>query len=329
MDTLVTISIVVCAVGVSSVIARFVRMPLPLIQIALGALLALPRVGRGVELEPNIFLAGFVAPLLFTDAWQTSKREFVRAWKTIVLLAFGLALVTVAGTGLFVHWLVPAIGIPSAFALAAALAPTDVVAVQSIARASPLPRPLMHIIEGEGLLNDATGLVALRFAVAAALTGTFHPVRAALDLVVTALGGLALGAVAALLVFGVLQRLWSSRNADNATILVVLPFPSIVFVVAEHLHLSGVLAAVAAGLVGEVVSRRFAEDQAMRLSTLATWSMLGTGLNGAIFVILGMQLPAILGVVPEVAATLGLRHPLVLLGYVVGITWSLLAVRGL
>lgn len=325
MDTLVTILTVACAVGLASAIGRYVRVPLPLIQIALGALFALPAIGRGVVLDPNVFLAAFVAPLLFADAWQTSKREFVRNWRIIVMLAFGLALITVAGTGLFVNWMVPALGLPAAFALAAVLAPTDAVAVQAIARSSPLPRQLMHIMEGEGLLNDATGLVALRFAVATAATGVFFPLRAAADLAWTAAGGFALGLLVGGIFFRLLQRF--SSGGDTASLLLVPPLPIAVFELAEHLHLSGVLAAVAAGVAGEVVSRRFAVDYTVRLATQSLWSMLSVGLNGAIFVILGMQLPAILANAPDVARELEVKHPAQIALYVVGITGALLFIR--
>lgn len=130
-----------------------------------------------------------MAPLLFLDGWRIPKEGLFRDKWTILALGFGLVLFTVAGAGLFIHWLIPTIPLPVAFALAAVLSPTDAVAVSAIAERVPIPRRLMHILEGESLLNDASGLVCLRFATAAAVTGTFSLGEASTAFLWLAVGG--------------------------------------------------------------------------------------------------------------------------------------------
>ncbi|HWJ95247.1 MAG TPA: cation:proton antiporter, partial [Telluria sp.] len=172
-------------------------LPLPLAQIALGAVIA-GVFDHGVTLEPDIFFLLFLPPLLFLDGWRIPKVGLFRDKGVILELALGLVLFTVVGAGYLIHWLIPALPLAVAFALAAILAPTDPVAVSSITSRVPIPRRMMHILEGEALLNDATGLVCFRFAVAAALTGHFSLASASLSFLWVALGGIAAGVLVTL-----------------------------------------------------------------------------------------------------------------------------------
>ncbi len=151
-----------------------VKVPLPLIQIAARAP-RWPPVAFRVDFDPHIFLLLFIPPLLFLDGWRIPKDAFFRDMKPILSLAIGLVMVTILGIGLFIHWLIPAITVAAGFALAAILSPTDPVAVSAMTASSPLPSRMAHILEGESLLNDASGLVAFNFAIAAVLTGSFSP----------------------------------------------------------------------------------------------------------------------------------------------------------
>src|SRR5467141_2058304 len=149
-----------------------VPLPLPLVQIALGSIIA-SVANLGVALKPDIFFLLFLPPLLFLDGWRIPKEGLFRDKGTILELALGLVLFTVVGVGYFINWMIPAMPLAVAFALAAIVSPTDSTAVSAIATRVPIPKRLMHILDGESLLNDASGLVCMRFAVAAALTGTF------------------------------------------------------------------------------------------------------------------------------------------------------------
>src|SRR5690606_14139537 len=130
---------------------------LPLVQIALGAVIAVSTIPT-VTLHPELFFLLFLPPLLFLDGWRIPKADLLRDRTTVLELAIGLVVMTVLGVGWFIHWLIPAMPLPVAFALAAVISPTDPIAVSAIAARTPIPRRVMHILEGESLLNDASGL---------------------------------------------------------------------------------------------------------------------------------------------------------------------------
>ena len=329
MPVVTMVLVFLLAVVVSGFIARLLpfKVPLPLLQIAIGAGLAM--LGFDVDFEPHLFLLLFIPPLLFLDGWRIPKGAFFRDWKPILALAIGLVVLTVIAMGWFIEWLVPAMPLAVAFAVAAILSPTDPVAVGAVTANSPLPSRLMHILEGESLLNDATGLVCFSFAVTAALTGVFSPANASLSFLVVAGGGLVVG-VAVTYFIGLLNRLLVRRSGEDPgiQILVSLLIPFAAYLAAEHLHVSGILAAAVAGIAmhyGELSGRPLAST---RMQRNAVWDTVQTALNGIIFVLLGEQLPRMLQRLPEAAEATGsgndIRH---LLGYVVVITLALGVMR--
>ena len=192
MEPLGTILFLLLAVVVSGKVARLTRAPLPLVQIGLGVAVALSVVPT-VTLDPELFFVLFLPPLLFLDGWRIPKDHLLRDRGTIVELALGLVILTVLGVGLFIHWLIPGMPLPVAFALAAVVSPTDPIAVSAICARARIPKRMMHILEGESLLNDASGLVCMRFAIAAMLTGSFSIQQAIGSFLWIALGGLAIG----------------------------------------------------------------------------------------------------------------------------------------
>ena len=165
MEIVSVVLILLLAVVVSAAISRMlpVSIPAPIVQIALGAVIGLAANVR-VELDPELFLLLFLPPLLFLDGWRIPKDELLKDASTVVELALGLVLLTVVGMGFFIDWLIPAMPLAVAFAVAAVVSPTDPIAVSAIAARVPIPKRMMHILEGESLLNDASGLVCLRFA---------------------------------------------------------------------------------------------------------------------------------------------------------------------
>jgi CPA1 family monovalent cation:H+ antiporter len=263
------------------------------VQIALGMFVA-GGLGRGVELDPDLFFVLFLPPLLFIDGWRIPNTGLLRDKRIILQLALGLVVFTVLGAGLFIHWLIPAMPLALAFALAAILSPTDPVAVNSIAGKVPIPRRLMHILEGEALLNDATGLVCFRFALAAALTGQFSMLGATLTFLWVALAGVAVGAGVTLGVSWA-QGWLDRRLGDEAgtPILVNLLIPFGAYLLAELVHASGILAAVAAGLTMSYVELNGKAQATTRVQRAAVWDTVHLALNGTVFVLLGEQLPDI------------------------------------
>lgn len=294
MSTVLTALLLLLTVAVSGAVLRMLPLdlPKPLVQIALGALLAVPGVGLHVVLDPPLFFLLFVPPLLFVDGWRMPRRELIRLRAPIMALALGLVLVTVVCVGYAVHGLLPAVPLALAFALGAVLSPTDAVALAAMTGGQRMPSRLLHILEGEALMNDASGLVALKFAVAAALTGVFSLHRASLSFVWIALGGVLVG-IAVAWVFARTRRWWRTAEADppsHVALLLLLPFAA--YLLAERLQVSGILAAVAAGMA---VSRSelTAASADTRLHAGSVWAMLEFVFNGMVFVLLGLQLPGI------------------------------------
>ena len=303
MQTAYTVLILLMLVGVSRLLGRLIPLPLPLVQIAAGAVLAWPTLGLHVTLNPELFLFLFLPPLLFSDGWRMPKREFWRLRGPILTLAVGLVLFTVVGAGYFIHWLLPAIPLPVAFALAAVLSPTDAVAVSAIAQ-NRLPAPLMHMLQGEALMNDATGLVTFKFALAAAITGVFSLTNASMAFVLVACGGLATGVALSWLV-GRLRSWMIARGWDDpathVVFMLLLPFAA--YVLAERLGVSGILSAVAAGMMQSWLDL-LPRQTSTRLLNRSVWSLLEFAFNGLIFLLLGLQLPDIIKAVVSQETTI-------------------------
>lgn len=298
MEIFFTILIMTLVVSLSGVFTRVLpfQLPLPLMQIAIGALLAWPTFGLHVEFDPELFLVLFIPPLLFADGWKTPTREFLEHGREIFGLALALVLVTVVGIGFLIYWLVPGIPLIPAFALAAVLSPTDAVALSGIVGEGRIPKKIMGILQGEALMNDASGLVSLKFAVAVAMgTMVFTVGGATLEFFKVAIGGILAGFVVSWL-YGrslrFLSRWGGDEPATQIVLLFLLPFAS--YLIAEHIGVSGILAAVAAGMTitRSGVMRR--APLAMRLRANSTWAMLEFVFNGMVFLLLGLQLPGIL-----------------------------------
>ena len=306
-------------------------IPLPLIQIALGALLSWPRQGLHIAFDPELFLALFIPPLLFADGWRIPKREFFALLAPILRLALGLVLFTVLGLGLLIHWLIPGIPLSVAFALAAVVSPTDAVAVAAITRNLGMPARTLHLLQGESLLNDASGLVALKFAVAATLTGAFSWSAAASDFLWMALGGLGLGALLGWS-FAVARDAVTRRVGDVAAtqlvlLLVLLPFAA--YILAERFGASGILAAVAAGVTTNFADLRRSAFIAERMQSEGAWTMMESAFNGAVFLLLGLQLPSIIGGALHAAGDrwwLPIAHALAISLGLLGLRWFWLSV---
>lgn len=293
MQTAYTVLIMLMLVGVSRLIGRMIPLPLPLVQIGAGALLAWPTLGLHVALDPELFLFLFLPPLLFSDGWRMPKREFWRLRGPVLTLAVGLVLFTVVGAGYFIHWLLPSIPLAVAFALAAVLSPTDAVAVSAISQ-NRLPTPLMHMLQGEALMNDASGLVTFKFALAAAVTGVFSLANASVTFVLVAIGGLATGVALSWLV-GRLRSWMIARGWDDpathVVFMLLLPFAA--YVLAERVEVSGILSAVAAGMMQSWLDL-LPRQTNTRLLNRSVWSLLEFAFNGLIFLLLGLQLPDII-----------------------------------
>ncbi|ATS22599.2 Na+/H+ antiporter [Xanthomonas phaseoli pv. phaseoli] len=326
IDVVLAMLLAVAASGYLIRILPF-SLPLPLVQIALGAVVS-GVFDAGHELEPELFFLLFLPPLLFLDGWRIPKQGLFRDKAAILELALGLVIFTVIGAGFFIHWLIPAMPLAVAFALAAIISPTDPVAVSSIASKVPIPKRLMHILEGESLLNDASGLVCFQFAVAAVLTGTFSVAAASLTFLWVALAGLALGVATTFGLSRIQAWIWRHFGEEpGSAILVNLLTPFAAYLLAEAFHASGILAAVAAGITMSYVEMAGNAPGNMRLQRSAVWDTVQFTFNGIIFVLLGEQLPGILDGAVRSVQEAGHLNPWWLAVYVATISLSLMALR--
>jgi CPA1 family monovalent cation:H+ antiporter len=282
-----------------SVVARWLPWP-ALITYLLGGLGAalLPAFPR-LKLDPGFFFLCFLPPLLFADGWLMPLREFVRARRAILTLAVGLVIFTTLAVGLVAWWLVPGLPLAMAFALGAIVSPTDAVAVNAITERLRVPARLTTVLNGESLMNDATGLVAFKFALAAVVAGSFSLTQMAAEFSLLAVGGFLLGLAVG---YGVgrlrdlVLRVQDSEPMVEITLSLMTPFAA--YLAAEHLGVSGILAVVAAGLYsGWRDPVRM--DVETRQSAFAVWGLLIFWLNGTAFVLLGLQFPALLAAVRD------------------------------
>lgn len=298
MELFLIVLVLLTTIGISNIINHFMPfIPVPLIQIFLGVSLAVIPLGIHIPMEPELFFVLFIAPLLFNDGKNVPREELWKLRKQIFLLALGLVLVTVLAIGYLAHGLIPSIPLPAAFALAAILSPTDVVAVSAMSRRVRMPKGIMHLLEGEGLMNDASGLVAFNFAVAATVTGVFSIVEASWSFLQIALGGFAGGAVLAYLIIRLrifIRRLGMEDVTMHMLIQILTPFT--IYLIIEHFHLSGILAVVAAGIV-HAIERDHEKSPTYHLQVVSksTWTVILYILNGLVFVLLGLQIPGVAG----------------------------------
>ncbi len=277
------------AVVLLATLARKLGIPYPILLVLGGLLLALiPQVPQ-VQLHPDLVLLLFLPPLLFAAAFNISWREMRRYKRAIGQLSILLVLVTVLAVGFTLHALVPGMPWAVAFVLGAVLSPTDAVAASAIASELGLPRQMVAIIEGESLVNDASALVAYRFAVVAVSTGTFALGGAALSFVWVAVAGAAVGLAGGWLIVQLTKRI----RDPFIWILFSLVSPYLVWLPAESLHVSGVLAVVSAGLYTAYQAPTTLRAE-MRLPAYAVWQTWVLLLNGLAFILLGLQLRTVL-----------------------------------
>jgi len=284
-------------VAAFAALARKLQTPYPIILVIAGLLLSfIPGIPK-VNLDPELIFLVVLPPLLYAAAWVTSWREFSRNLVSIMMLAFGLVGFTVFGIAAAGPWLFPGFDWRVGFVLGAAVATTDAIAATSIAKRIGLPKRIVHLLEGESLLNDATGLLALEFATLMVVDGHDPGVlTGGVRLAYLCIAGLGSGLILARIVE------WVEHRIDDGPIEIALSIlvPYAAYLTAEAVHASGVLAVVAAGLyLGPKSSEFFSPG--VRLQARAVWDALNFILNGFVFVIIGLQLPSVLAGVRELS----------------------------
>lgn len=286
------LAVPVVAVGVATA-ARRAGMPSPLALVAAGLVMALPPGIPEFALDPEFVLFAFLPPLLFSAAWESSLPNLRDSGRAIGYLAVGLVLFTTVTVGYAVYLIVPAMPLPAAFVLGAIVAPPDAVAAVSVAKRLGLPRRVVTVLVGESLFNDATALTAFRVAVAATAGEGFTLLSGGWEFLYAALGGAAIGLAAGPPLLWLRTRL-RDPVAENA-VAVLAPFAA--YLVAEAVHASGVIAVVVSGLY---LGHRFARSPAStRVIGQAFWKVTIFILESVVFLLIGLQLPAVMAGLSE------------------------------
>jgi len=308
------------AVAAVAALGKWIPIPLPILLVAGGiALSYLPGFDE-LRIEPDVFFLLFIPPLLFADGWLIPKRDLMRALRPVLLLAFGLVFLTTVVVGYLMHWLIPSLPLAAAFALGAVISPTDAVSVSAITSRLKVPSRVTTVLKGESLINDASGLVAFKFAIAAAATGAFSWNDAVVQFFVQSGGGFALGLAVAWLI-GRLRVGLTRFCIDDPLILTVLSLltPFAAYLAAEAAQVGSILAVVGAALYAGAHDTRFI-DAPTRAHSWEVWRMLQFAFNGLVFLLLGVQLHLVVEGLSR-AAVIGLA------GYALILSAAVMALR--
>lgn len=290
MSNIALIVILLTVVTALAEVTDKIKIPYPILLVLAGMVIGIIPGLPSVALGPDIVFLIFLPPILYAAAWTTSWPDFKKAKRPITLLAIGCVIFTTCAVAVVAHHFIPGFSWAEAFVLGAIISPPDAVAATSATKGLGIPKRVVTILEGESLVNDATGLIAYRYAVAAVVTGFFSLSDAGIQFLYVAIGGILFG-----LMLGIIFKWIHKITPDNPTTDTTLTFlvPFIAYLGAEEFHMSGVLAVVTAGLYlswnsSEVFSQR------TRLQAYGTWDTVIFLLNGIIFILIGLQLPMIL-----------------------------------
>ncbi|OUJ73481.1 Na+/H+ antiporter [Hymenobacter crusticola] len=298
------------------ILSQRLRLPYPILLVLGGLALSFVPGLPLVKINPDLIFLIFLPPLLYEAAWFTSWKDFWRWRRVISFLAFGLVFLT-SGIVAYVSWaVIPGFTLALGFLLGGVVSPPDAVAATSVMRSMSLPRRIMAILEGESLVNDASSLIVFRFALAAVLSGSFVWYEAAGQFVLVTVLGVAVGLGIAL-VFYALHR-WLTVTPSTHTVLTLIT-PYILYMTAEAVHASGVMAVVSGGLFLSYQSATIFTP-ANRRQGIHTWATVGFVLNGAVFMLIGLQLPLIIN-------SLGAYSKLEAIGYGLLISFVVIVTR--
>ncbi|WP_334342256.1 cation:proton antiporter [Companilactobacillus sp. HBUAS56275] len=294
MEIIESIILILSLLIIANIVSHyFVSIPPSLLQIAAGVLAALFMHVK-IYVDTEWFLLAFIAPILFNDGNNFPKRELWKLKGPILGNAIILVILSTVIGGVFVKWLIPQLPWATAFTLVAVLSPTDPIAVESIAKKAHIPDKLMHLINGESLINDASGLICFKYGVAATVTGAFSLKSATMDFFHISIIGALVGAIMIWIFNGIRLYLINQGVDDSilhAIIQIIIPF--IIYYVAEDVFdVSGVVAVVIAGILNISSSRNISNfTPEIRLVTSRTWDLVVYVLNGIVFILLGIEIP--------------------------------------
>lgn len=294
-------------------LAERLKVAYPIILVLGGLALSFVDGANIIHIDPNLIFIIFLPPLLYEAAWYTSWKNMWRWRRVIISFAFLIVLVTSLVIALISSMLIPGFTLALGFLLGGIVSPPDAVSATSVLKYVKISRGMSSIIEGESLLNDASSLIVFRFALIAVDTGRFVFHEAALSFVLVIVMGVLIGLAVALIYYAIYKWLPTTTNMD---IVLSLTAPYVMYIAAESFHFSGVLSVVAGGLFLSVKSHLFL-SQRSRLRGGNVWSTLGFVLNGLVFMLIGLELPHIVGQLGDVRLSQAIGYGLLITGVLV------------
>jgi Na+/H+ antiporter len=272
-------------------LARKLKIAYPIFLVLAGLVISIIPGMPAIHIEPDLIFLIFLPPLLYEAAWWTSWNEFWKWKRPISLLAFGLVFFTSTVVAYSVSSFIPGFTLATGFLLGGIISPPDAIAASSVLKTIRVPKRILTILEGESLVNDASSLTVFRFALAAvAAAGSFSFQEASVSFVTMTIMGIVIGLAVAHIVYLIHRFLPTTASIDSAFTLIS---PYLMYLAAEEFHFSGVMAVVSGGLFLSYRSHEIFADGQSRLQTINVWSTLSIILNGLVFVLIGLELPAI------------------------------------
>lgn len=271
-------------------LANKLKIAYPIFLVIGGLLISLIPGIPLITLDPEIVFLIFLPPLLYEAAWFTSWKDFIKWWRPISMLAFGLVFLTSLVVAYLAEAIIPGFSLALGFLLGGIISPPDAVAATSVMRYINVPKRIATVLEGESLINDASSLIVFRFAALTITTGQFTLQTAAVQFMLAATMGVVIGLAIAVLVYQV-HRLLPTTASINAVLTLMSPY--FMYIAAEHFHFSGVMAVVTGGLFLSYRSHEFLRDGATRIQTTGVWTTAIFVLNALVFILIGLELPVI------------------------------------
>jgi len=270
-------------------LAQKIKVAYPILLVLVGLPLGFVPFLRGIEIDPNLIFVIFLPPLLYEAAWNTSWKDFWKWRRVITSFALPVVILTSCVIAFFAARFIPGFTLATGFLLGGIISPPDAVSASAILKNIKVPKRFVSIVEGESLTNDASSLVVFRFALAAVLTGSFVFRDAAVDFVLVIIMGVVIGITVALVFYAIHRWLPTSNNMD-----VILTFitPYTMYMAAEQIHFSGVLAVVSGGLFLSARQQQFLSHRS-RLQGVNVWEAVAFVLNGIVFILIGLEFPII------------------------------------
>ncbi len=307
-EQLLLILVLLMSVSLLTIASEKLKVPYPIFLVICGLIIGfIPNIIE-IILKPDLIFLIFLPPLLFSAAWNTSWKDFWSFRRTISLLALGLVIFTSFAVAVVSNWLIPGFTLALGFLLGGIISPPDAIAAASVLQKIKMPKPVLAILEGESLVNDAASLIVFRFAIVAVITGQFTIWNAGIDFGIVAFAGIGVGLGVAFIIYAVHRFLPTTASIDTAITLIT---PYLMYIIAEHFHVSGVLAVVSGGLF---LSARSTEifTYETRIQSRGVWETLVYLLNGAVFILIGLQLPVILANLPAGHMPMLIFHGLII-----------------